>query len=771
VPTSQDKQAEAPSRREHRVRTWMRRVAAYRHTRDGHRDGPVDRRVRTPTILQMEAVECGAAALAMVLASFGRRVPLEELRLACGVSRDGSKANNVLKAARTFGLQSKGYKKEPAELASMPLPMILHWNFNHFVVFEGFRKSFAYLNDPSTGPTRVPLEEFDSAFTGVALTFVPGPDFVRGGEAPSLLAPLKRRLSGSLIALGFVLLAGVLLLLPGLAAPTYNRVFIDQVMVKGLTPWMTPLLWLMGTTALITFCLTMLQQRYLLRLESKLSLATSSAFFWHVLRLPVEFFTQRYAGEIGNRVGINDKISRLLSGELATTALNILVISLYAILMLQYDVWLTLVCVATAVLNMCALRWVSRRRVDLNQRMLQDRGKLMGTAMGGLQTIETLKATGSESDFFARWSGYQAKVVNANQELQLTTLLLSAVPPLLLAINGALVLGIGGLRVMNGVLTMGMLIAFQGLMGAFLSPINKMVELGGQLQEVRGDMTRLDDVLSAKRDGSLERSTVAEASPDGAVPNAEQSTASPPGRGRLEGWLELRDVTFGYSRLEEPLIRDFSLSLQPGQRVALVGGSGSGKSTVAKVVAGLYQPWSGVVLFDGLERSQIGPALMAGSVGCVDQDVAMFDGTVSENLSLWDATIPERHLIRAAQDASIHEDISARTGGYGGTIEEGGRNFSGGQRQRLDIARTLALNPSILVLDEATSALDPATELLIDDNVRRRGCTCLIIAHRLSTVRDCDEIIVMHAGKIVQRGTHAALAEVPGHYAELIAAE
>lgn len=749
------------------MRGWVRSALAYRPARAASRDGPRDRRVRTPTILQMEAVECGAAALAMVLATFGRRVPLEELRVACGVSRDGSKANNVLRAARAYGLVAKGFKREPAELASMPLPMILHWNFNHFIVFEGFRKGFAYLNDPSSGPARVPLADFDASFTGVALTFTTGPDFARGGEAPSLLAPLRRRLSGSGVALAFVLLAGLSLLVPGLTAPTFNRVFIDQVLVKGLMPWMTPLLFMMGATAAITFSLTLLQQRYLLKLESKLSLTTSSSFLWHVLRLPVEFFTQRYAGEIGNRVGINDKIAKLLSGELATTVLSMMVIAMYAVLMLQYDVWLTVVCVVTAMLNMAALRWVSRRRVDLHQRMLQDRGKLMGTAMNGLQTIETLKATGAESDFFARWSGYQAKVVNADQALQLTTQLLSAVPPLLLALNGALVIGLGGMRVMNGALTMGMLVAFQALMSAFLSPINKMVELGGTLQEVRGDLMRLDDVLSSRRDGVHNDSTVAKDQTSCAVP----SPNSLAGIGRLEGWLELRAVTFGYSRLETPLISDFSLSLQPGNRVALVGGSGSGKSTVAKLVAGLYQPWSGTVLFDGLERAQIPPALMAGSVGCVDQDVAMFEGSVRDNLTLWDASVAEQHLVRASGDAAIHDDIMARSGGYACAIEEGGRNFSGGQRQRLDISRTLALNPSILILDEATSALDPATELHIDDSIRRRGCTCLIVAHRLSTIRDCDEILVMHLGKIIQRGTHAELAAVPGHYADLIAAE
>ena len=703
----------------------------------------------------MEAVECGAAALAMVLAYHGRRVPLDELRVECGVSRDGSKANNVLRAARKYGLVARGFKREPADLRTMAVPMIVHWNFNHFVVFEGFRRGRAYLNDPARGPAVVSETEFDQSFTGVALVFEKGPEFSRGGEAPGLLAPLRRRLAGSELALTFVVAAGLALMIPGLVTPSFQKVFVDEVLVRGLATWVKPLLLVMTTGAIVTFCLNLLQQRYLLRLESRLSLDTSSKFFWHVLRLPIEFFTQRYAGEIGSRVAINDRIAGLLSGELATTTLNLLVIALYAVLMFRYDGVLSSVAVTTALLNIVALKYASRRRVNLNQRMLQDRGKMMGTAMGGLQTIETLKASGSESDFFARWSGCQAKVVNADQDLKYTTLLLSSVPPVLTSINTALILGIGGLRVIDGHLTIGMLVAFQGLMLAFIGPVNKMVDLGSTLQEVRGDMNRLEDVLRAEPDRMLLRD---ELPADGAC-------------AKLDGHLELRNVSFGYSRLEPPLIDDFNLVLPPGSRVALVGRSGSGKSTVGKLVAGLYEPWTGDVLFDGQPRSAVPRAVMTASVAVVDQDVCMFEDTVRENLTLWDRTVPDADVMDASKDASIHEDITSRTGGYASPVEEGGRNFSGGQRQRMEIARALVGNPRVLVLDEATSALDPSTEKAIDDHLRRRGCTCLIVAHRLSTIRDCDEIIVMHHGHIVQRGTHQQLAEMPGTYRDLIASE
>ena len=720
-------------------------------------DVTASRRARVPTVLQMEALECGAACLAMVLAHHGRYVPLEELRMACGVSRDGSKASNVLKAARTYGMVAKGFKHEPAQLRQVRTPAVVHWNFNHFVVLEGWHRGKVYLNDPGRGPTVVTEEEFDQAFTGVVLTFEKGPEFRTGGQKESLLRSLLPRLHGSGAGLLYVVLAGLALVIPGVVGPTFARVFVDDVLVRGLQSWLRPLLILMGTTALVQMALTWLQQSYLLRLESKLSLSTSGGFFWHVLRLPVVFFTQRYAGEIGNRVGINDRVARLLSGDLATTVLNVIVIAFYAALMWQYDGVLTALSVSIALLNLAALRYISRRREDLSARLQQDQGKFMGAAMGGLQTIETLKATGSESDFFSRWAGYQAKVVNASQQLSLTTQLLSAVPPFLLSVNTALVLGIGGLRVMDGHLSMGMLMAFQALMTAFINPVNRMVTLGSTLHEVRGGMKRLDDVLNAATD---EGATVAAADP--------MSGDAPV---KLSGHLELRGVSFGYSRLEPPLVSDLSIDLRPGSRVALVGGSGSGKSTIAKLVAGLYEVWGGEILFDGKPRREWPREVITNSLAVVDQDVFLFENTVRENVTMWDATIPEADLLQAARDASIHDEVTARFGGYASGVEEGGRNFSGGQRQRLEIARALVGNPTVLVLDEATSALDPTTEQAIDDHLRRRGCTCLIVAHRLSTIRDCDEIIVLERGRIVQRGTHDEMAAVPGPYRNLIASE
>jgi NHLM bacteriocin system ABC transporter peptidase/ATP-binding protein len=708
----------------------------------------------------MEAVECGAAALAIVLAHHGRWVPLEELRVACGVSRDGSKASNMVKAARGYGLAAKGFKKEPAALRSLALPAILHWNFNHFVVLDGFRKGRVFLNDPATGPREITEEELDQAFTGVVMTFEPGPEFERKGDPPRLIPALRRRLAGSRVALAFVLLAGLALAIPTLVVPVFSKVFVDSVLLENRRDWLPPLLFGMGFTALMVGLLTWIQQVYLLRLETRLAVGSSSRFLWHVLRLPTEFFSQRYAGDISSRVGINDRVAQLLSRDLATNALGALMIVFFAAVLFQYDAVLTLVGIAVVSLNVAALRYVSRKRVDGNRRLVQDQGKLLGTAIGGLQTIETLKATGGESDLFARWAGYQAKVVNGQQELERYTQILDTVPPLLSAVNTALILGIGGLRVMNGSLSLGGLVAFQLLMAAFIAPVTRLVNLGGRLQMVEGDMNRLDDVLRYRLDPS-------------AAGASESSGELPPAGSpvRLNGFLELRDVCFGYSRLDPPLIEDFTLHLKPGSRVALVGGSGSGKSTISRLVTGLYPPWSGEILLDGERRSGVPPAVLTGSLAAVDQNVFLFEGTVRENLTLWDATVPLPEVVAAAKDACIHEDIAARPGGYDSPVEEGGANWSGGQRQRLEIARALVGRPSILVLDEATSALDPTTESRIDQNLRRRGCTCLIVAHRLSTIRDADEIIVLEKGKVVQRGTHDELKGVEGPYARLISAE
>lgn len=723
-------------------------------------------RRRVPTILQMEATECGAACLGMVLAHFGRWVPPEEIRIACGVSRDGSKANNVLRAARDYGLVAKGYRRDPKRVFDLPFPMIVFWNFNHFVVLEGMRGNRVYINDPANGPRTLTMEEFDLAFTGVVLAFARGPDFRRGGDRPNVYSGLWRRLGVSKLALVFVLLATLALVIPGLAIPVFSKIFIDDVLIRASGSWVLPLLIGMGLTALMRGALTWLQQAFLARLEVKLAITASARFFWHVMRLPVEFFAQRYAGDLSSRVAANDRIAQLITGELTTNAINLLSILFYGVVMALYDPLLAAVGIGMTLLSFVALQVVSGAREDANRHMLKEQGKLAGTSVNGIQMIETLKAGGTEADFFGKWAGHQANMLAAQQRLGLYSHVLNVVPTLIQALTTVAVLGLGGLRIVDGALTLGGLVAFQSLLQSFSQPVLGLVRLGGSLQTVKGDIARLDDVLNYPPDLRLVRAEMVEAAQPGRGATDARSPAEPMSS-KLSGAVELRNVTFGYSRREPPLLRGLDLSIAPGRRVALVGGSGSGKSTVARILCGLLQPWSGEVLFDGRPLESIPRPVFAASVSFVDQDIVLYEGTVRDNVALWEPSLPEIDLTRALADAAILDVVSSRPGRADGHVEENGVNFSGGQRQRIEIARALATNPSILVLDEATAALDPLVELEIDGNLRRRGATCVIVAHRLSTIRDADEIIVFESGQVVQRGTHEMLIQSDGPYRRL----
>ncbi|MDQ6606864.1 MAG: NHLP family bacteriocin export ABC transporter peptidase/permease/ATPase subunit [Actinomycetota bacterium] len=708
------------------------------------------RRVKTPTLLQMEAAECGAAALGIVLAYHGRHVPLEQLRRECGVSRDGASAASIVRAAKAHGLEAAGHKMEVPPARTVKPPFIAFWNLNHFLVVEGFRRRGVRVNDPAAGPRQVSHRKFDESFTGIVISLRPGPDFERGGRPQNSIRELRSRLSGSAAPLALVLLASLLLAVGGLALPGFQRVFIDSILLGGVHRWLGPVVGLMLVVALVLAGLTLLQQQYLLRLETKMSIRTSSAFLRHVLKLPIEFFTQRQASDIAGRVGSNDRVAQLLSRDLATATVSAIVAVVYALLLVNLDTTLAAIGIGLALLNLLALRLVARLRRDATSKLQQDRAKLTAATYNGISMIETIKATGRESDYFARWAGLLANVVSGSQRLGIPTQIVGVVPAFLATVNTAFILLVGSKRALDGVISIGLLIAFQTLLSNFTRPVADLSDLGVRLQEANADIARIRDVERYPDRGSL------------------RVAPTPLPRERLGGYLELEDVSFGYSPLVAPFIEGFSLRVAPGQRIALVGSSGSGKTTVARLIAGLLEPWSGEIRIDGIPREQIPGRVLAASLAVVDQDLFLFEGTVRENLTLWDDTVPREILISAMRDAMILDDVMERPDRLDAELREDARDLSGGQRQRLEIARALAVGPTLLVLDEATSALDPATERAVYENIRPRGCACVIVAHRLSTIRDCDEILVMEHGRVVERGTHEQMKEAGGPYETLI---
>jgi NHLM bacteriocin system ABC transporter peptidase/ATP-binding protein len=702
----------------------------------------------------MEAVECGAASLAMVLGHHGRHVPLEELRIACGVSRDGSRASNLLKAARSYGLTAKGMQMDTAALADVTAPAILFWEFNHYVVYDGTGRRFGrrgvFVNDPGKGRRFVPREDFDTSFTGVVLVMEPGEDFTKGGRRPGVFGALPARLRGTAGTLPAAVLASLLLVVVGAAVPALSRTYIDTFLIGGQTSSLGVLFTSMAACVLLTVVLTWLQQANLLRGRLISSTLSSARFLRHLLRLPVTFFAQRSPADLVQRLGSNDAVAETLARDLAAAGVDAVVVVLYALLLYTYDPQLTFVGIGVALLNIVAMRVVVRLRATRTAKLRADTARLTNTAYTGLQLIETMKATGGEDGYFRTWAGQHATTLEEQQRLGVPSAWLGVVAPTLATLNSALILWIGGLRAVEGHLSVGLLVAFQALVARFTAPLTRLNGVAGRIQDFAADVARLKDVESFRADPLHTR-------------GADATSTR-----RLQGHVELENVSFGYSPLDAPLLTGFDLSVGPGRQVALVGGSGSGKSTVSRLIAGLYAPWEGVVRIDGQRLEDIPRGALAASVSFVDQDVFLFEGSVRDNVALWDPSVPDEAVVAALKDAVLYDVVARRPGGIHGRVEQDGRNFSGGQRQRLEIARALVRDPSILVLDEVTSALDAETEQVVMDNLRRRGCACVVIAHRLSTVRDSDEIVVLDHGTVVERGRHPELLAAGGAYAALV---
>ncbi|MCR5788784.1 MAG: NHLP family bacteriocin export ABC transporter peptidase/permease/ATPase subunit [Lachnospiraceae bacterium] len=706
---------------------------------------------KTPTVFQMETTECGAASLAMIMGYYGRTVPLEQMRIETGVSRDGCSAKNLILAAQKFGLEAHGYRKDLEGLLTMPVPAIIHWNFNHFVVWEGRRGKYCYINDPNTGRRRMTVEDLDVCFTGIVLTFKPAGAFEKTKNKNTLFSFAAKRLTGQYRALAALVITGLFLVIPGLLTPVFTQVFIDDIFLSGNFDWLGTLIAVMAGTVLLQAFLTFYRGRLLLLLQRKLTLLSTHGMLTHMFRLPANFFEQRYAGDLSQRVTNNKNVSEFLTGDLAQTALNCFTAVFYLILLMLYSPLLTLIGVVCIFAELLLMYVMSGRMKEYSQKTQQETGKLTGNLFSGLSITSTLKAAGTENAFVGRLLGNYAVCITLQEEMGARQELINAIPEVFEKLLMILSLTVGGLQIIKGNMTAGMLIGYTGLLTAFVTPINELTAFLQRIQTAKADMARVEDIMRYQEDARYEVADYA----DGAD-------------GKLDGKVELKNVSFGYNLLEPPLVTDFSFMLPAGSSIAFVGASGSGKSTVSKICSGLYAPWNGQVLVDGIPMKKIKPEVIAASVATVSQNITLFSGTVRENLTLWNRYIDDDDMIRAAKDACIHDDINAKPGAYDFMLTENGTNLSGGQRQRLEIARALILSPSVLIMDEATSALDPIVEKQILDNIKRRGCTCIIVAHRLSAIRDCDEILVMDGGKIIQRGTHEELAGVPGHYQRLI---
>ena len=716
-----------------------------------------DKLVKVPVILQMEAVECGAASLAMVLAYYKKWIPLEQVRIDCGVSRDGSNAANIVQAAKSYGLEAKARLLTVEKLKeNAACPCILWWNHEHFVVLDGFTsKGTAKLNDPAVGRVEVSAEAFAKKYSLMCIELKPGPDFVPGGKRASVFSFLRERGRDNLKALLFVMLAALPPAVTGLLIPQFARIYTDHILSGENPEWLFGFLVLFAALILFQFFAETIRIYSIIRSTGKLSIGSSASFLWHVFRLPLDFFAQRMTGDIASRQSENDKVSNVLVSRIAPTLIQMVLLIFYVVVMVRYSLVLTLVGLFTVVLNLYLVRYISEKQMEISRSQSRDKNLASAVLMNGIRMIETIKAAGAENGFFTNWSDHQASSHRAQVSGEKIEQYLSPLPSLIQQISDVIVLSLGTFLMIRGTMTAGAFLAFQALLSAFYTPANKLLAAGKSIQETRTSMERIEDVLN--------------------YPPALDLSAPDPsllkGAEKLSGELKMENVTFGYSPLAEPLIRDFSADIKPGAMIALVGFSGSGKSTIAKLIAGLYKPWSGSITFDGKTHDEILRPVFTGSVAVVDQDVVLFNDTIASNIKMWDESIADFEMILAARDADMHEGILKRKGAYQHRLEEGGRDLSGGQRQRLEIARALAVDPTIIVMDEATSALDAATEQAVAQSIRARGITCIIVAHRLSTIRDCDEIIVLDHGLITERGTHEKLMEKGGLYSRLVTTE
>lgn len=707
---------------------------------------------KTPTVFQMENVECGAASLAMILAYYKCYVPLEKLRIECGVSKDGCNAFNVANAAVKYGFKFEALKYDLEDLIAETNPCIIHWNFNHFVVYEGIKHGYIYINDPATGRRKISLEELNKSFTGIVLKFEKTEKAASSKKSKSVLDFLKKRSKNQKLPLLIMLLLGLILVVPGMISASFSRIFIDEILTSRNYDWFFPFLFVMLSTVIFQFIFSFIRNVLVNKFQLKLSIVYGYDFLERMLKLPISFYDQRYAGDLSQRIVNNDTANTFLSGRLVAIVLDFITAIFYLIFMFFYNVSLTIISVIGLSISMIATFWLASKVNDDNVKYMQDNGKMTGQLFSGIEISSTIKACGLEDRFVHKLLGLYSAMGSLEQKIGRVTQLIAFAPSTLLQITNICILMFGAVMVIDSQITMGMLSSFAVIFAAFIAPVNSLFGVFQELQSLRANLLRVQDIENYKISNRFLSKSVSSTDIDL----------------KLSGKIDIENLTFGYSPVDKPFFKDLSFSIKPGEVVALVGPSGCGKSSILKLLSGLYLPWEGKILFDNKLAQEYPTNVLTTSLSTISQDIMMVSDTIKNNMTLWNNLTIEEDIVHAAKDACIHETISKFSQGYNYKLSQGAKNLSGGQRQRLEIARALVNNPSILLMDEATSALDPIVENQVMSNIKKRGCTCVIVAHRLSTIRDADKIICIDNGKIVQIGTHDILKNQDGMYKKLI---
>lgn len=715
-----------------------------------------------PAVMQLVAAECGAASLASILAHHGSHRPLAQVRETVGVDRDGANALRLVKAAQWHGLEAEGLEVEVSALPRIELPAIIHWGADHFVVLEGWDRTGWRIMDPAVGHRRVQHAEFLDHFSGVVIAMRPGAAFARNAPPSHVAELLHAWLAGSWPLVLVMAIGGTLLTLPALAVPGLMATFVDAVLAGGDTSWLVPMTVIAAALLTLQGALVWIAGGAGVALQERISTQRTEVMVRHAFRLPLAFFSQRFDGDVADRIAAVDGIADLLAERAVPAAVQMATLLALVAATALISPLFAAVAIAGALMTLASLTLVARAREDRAHVLQLQQGLQQGALASGLQSIATLKAAGREADFVARMMGLSARVSVSRQQAGVLASLADAVPAWVqVTVVFTLTLTYGGWCVMRGTMSLGEMLAAQALLVAIMGPVGELADLLRQLQVVRADLARIDDVAQHPEDAAAGGGTAPAHQPwTGTVAGAAAGV-------RIEGALELRDVCVGYGRSHAPLISGLDCTVRPGERVALVGATGSGKSTVLRVAAGLVEPWTGVATIGGVPVRSLQPAVRARSVAIVSQRVSIFAATLRENLTLWDGAVPEEHMIRALEDAQLAH-LAGAGAGLDRPLHAAGANLSGGEAQRVEIARALCRNPAILLMDEATSALDPVTERAILGALSRRGIACLMVAHRPSALRHSDRVLLLDEGRVVAQGTHEELLAQSQPYRALV---